>query len=206
MMNRFAKGLNHTHSYLIDMGAKIAPDKNFNFSSTAEGRVWLKNTFWKKLGTAIEVVDNFRYLGAHVNVSGKNTAETLRQRFKKGVSMLMKIARLPVDRAHKAMIIRTKVFAATFYGSEVAQPTEKDIATFAAATAQAIANKTTHHDIDMLFSTCSRGADLDVIPNLVARKCTMLRRAIAKRPHEVHIFHDIVKLHIQKGTAGATMG
>ena len=80
-VTRFAKGLNETHIYLIDMGAKIAPDKNFNFASLAETREWLKKTMWLSVDGAIAVVDNFRYLGAHVAIGGKNTAATLRERF-----------------------------------------------------------------------------------------------------------------------------
>lgn len=156
MLHRFAAALDATHSYLIDMGAKIAPDKNSNFASTETARKWLKATYWKKLGTAITVVDNFRYLGAHMNVAGKNTADTLKKRIKQGIMLLHRVAKLPVTRAHKATLIRTKIFSAALYGSEVAQPNERDIATFAAATAKAIANKTAHHDIDWVFATFER--------------------------------------------------
>ena len=99
-LQRFAKGLDATHTYLLDLGAKIAPDKNLNFCSTSEGRKWLKQTLWEKIDAAIEVVDNFRYLGAHMNISCRNTAETLRKRIRNGTAMLAKVARLPVDRAH----------------------------------------------------------------------------------------------------------
>ena len=34
MLRKFADGLAETHQYLVDMGARIAPDKNMNFAST----------------------------------------------------------------------------------------------------------------------------------------------------------------------------
>ena len=119
--------------------------------------------------------------------------------------MINKVAKMPVTRTYKAAIIRTKIFAASFYGSEVAQPNERDIATFAAATAKAVANTTSNHDIDWVFSTCSRGLDLDIVTNLIARKCAMIRRSIAKRPHEAAMYREMLELHIKKGTKGATM-
>ena len=35
MLTRFAKALDATHEYLHSMGAKVAPDKSYNFASTA---------------------------------------------------------------------------------------------------------------------------------------------------------------------------
>ena len=165
------------------MGGTVAPDNNYNFSSAINGRIWIKHTYWKTIKSGIQVVDNFRYLGAHVAIGGKSTAATLKKRIREGIATLRKIAKLPVSRAHKAAIIRVKVFAAAFYCSEVSQIPERDLADFAVATANAVANHTRHHDIDWLFTTCSRGADLDIITNTIARKCTLLRRSAAKRPH-----------------------
>ena len=86
LMHRFAGALDATHTYLIDMGAVVAPDKNSNFASTEAPRKWPRETYWKKLGPAIAVVENFRYLGAHMNIARKNTAETLKQRIKMELS------------------------------------------------------------------------------------------------------------------------
>lgn len=204
MLTRFASGFNDTHQYLADMGARIAPDKSFMFASTEKARIWLRNTYWKVVNGAITVIDNFRYIGAHVAVGGRSTACTLRSRFKHAIAMLKKISRLPVSRVHRARLIRSKIFPAAFYGSEVAQPTEDDIAKLTTAIMGAIANKTSHHDVDWLFSACSRGPDLDVVTNLVARKCTQLRRSIGKKPQRKLIYQDMLRLHIIKGTQGAT--
>lgn len=59
---RFAHALNITHVYLIDMGAAIAEGKSLNFASDPAIAEWLRATFWKHVGGAIEVVGHFRYL------------------------------------------------------------------------------------------------------------------------------------------------
>lgn len=120
------------------------------------------------------MVDNFRYLGGHVAIGCKSNAATLKKRIRDGIVTLAKIARLPVSRAHKAAIIRVKVFSAAFVGFEVSQFPQRDLADLAVATTNAIANRTSHHDIDWLFTTCSRGADLDIITNFTPRTCSLL--------------------------------
>ena len=150
------------------------------------------------------MIEHFRYLGAHISVSGRYKVNTLRDRFANAVAMLTRVHRLPVSRFHKAKIIRANVYPAAMYGSEVAQPTDKDIAKLAAAVAKVIANNTSNHDIDWIFSTASRGKDLDPVAVLAARKVTMLRRAVAKRPHDKWVYRDIIQRHIQLGSKGST--
>mgnify|MGYP004143159243 CR=1 FL=1 len=133
MCDRFAAALRATHQYLVDIGAKVSPTNNFNFASTSEIRQWLRDTMWETIGSAIEVVDHFRYLGAHMSISGRYRVNTLMERFGTATALLARVAKLPVTRWHKAKIIRAKVFPAALYGSEVAQPTEKEIATLATA-------------------------------------------------------------------------
>ena len=57
MLHRFARGLKATHIYLEDMGAKVAPDKNYNFASTVTARNWLRKTYWRTIKTSITVVE-----------------------------------------------------------------------------------------------------------------------------------------------------
>ena len=41
MVRSIAEAIDKTHAYLQSMGAKVAPDKSYNFASTQEGRKWL---------------------------------------------------------------------------------------------------------------------------------------------------------------------
>ena len=49
MVKRFATALNRTHEYLEDLGAKVDPDKSYNFAQNKEARRWLAQTRWPKL-------------------------------------------------------------------------------------------------------------------------------------------------------------
>lgn len=44
MLRVFANTLNATHSYLQDLGARIAPTKSYNFASCTTAKKWLEDT------------------------------------------------------------------------------------------------------------------------------------------------------------------
>ena len=52
MLSHFVKAMDATHAYLIDLGAKLAPNKSFNFASMKESRSLLDEVKWSKLGGA----------------------------------------------------------------------------------------------------------------------------------------------------------
>ena len=66
MLGQFAKALNATHDFLQQMGAKVAPNKSYNFASGRKAANWLRQTTWDFIGATIEVVIDLRYLGAHL--------------------------------------------------------------------------------------------------------------------------------------------
>ena len=41
MYDNFVKALNATHDFLQEMGARVGPDKSFNFASRRMARAWL---------------------------------------------------------------------------------------------------------------------------------------------------------------------
>ena len=49
MAGNFTAALNATHVYLNSMGAKVAPNKSFNFASHAKAKKWLEEEVWEKL-------------------------------------------------------------------------------------------------------------------------------------------------------------
>ena len=71
MIGYFARALNCTHKYLQAMGARVAPAKSFNFTNRQKAKVWLERTRWEHIKTKIEVVEDFRYLGAHLTTGSK---------------------------------------------------------------------------------------------------------------------------------------
>ena len=48
MLRRFGKALHLTHEYMEDAGARIAPDKSYNFASNQKAAKWLEATTWTK--------------------------------------------------------------------------------------------------------------------------------------------------------------
>ena len=80
MASTFAKALNATHKYLHKMGAKVAPDKSYNFASTNKVRQWLRDTHWELINSSIEVISDFRYLGAHLTTRENTSSSTLDKR------------------------------------------------------------------------------------------------------------------------------
>ena len=81
MIGSVAEAVDKTHAYLHSMGAKVAPDKSFNFASTLEGRKWLGETWWEGIQAKIQVVKDFRYLGAHLTAGNNCTSTTLEKRW-----------------------------------------------------------------------------------------------------------------------------
>ena len=53
---KFHKAYGKSIEYLVDMGAKIAHDKCFLFSTSPDARVWLTNVIWPILNKPIKVV------------------------------------------------------------------------------------------------------------------------------------------------------
>ena len=83
MTDHLAKAIDKTHAYLHDLGARVAPDKSYNFASTMSARKWLADTWWEGIGAKIEVVKDFRYLGAHLSSGRTCTSSTLQRRWEK---------------------------------------------------------------------------------------------------------------------------
>ena len=123
MLASVAQGLNETYEYLKDLGARVAPDKIYNFASNSKAASWLRKTTWKFIGTTIEVVSDFRYLGAHVTSRNVPTSATLDARWEKACVQLKRLRCCQATVHAKVGIILAKVYASAFYGVEAAKVT-----------------------------------------------------------------------------------
>ena len=83
MAANFAKALNATRLYLHKMGAKVAPTKSYNFASHPKARRWISKVKWDNIAESIEVVTDFRYLGAHITTTNSTTSTTMDDRVAK---------------------------------------------------------------------------------------------------------------------------
>ena len=90
MLRNIPAAIDKTHAYLHAMGAKVAPDKSYNFGSTKQARDWLADTWWPGIGSKIEVVEDFRYLGAHLSTKANCVSKTIEKRWTKAMQMMKK--------------------------------------------------------------------------------------------------------------------
>ena len=51
------------------MGARVAPTKSLNFATHRGVKAWLSEKIWKGIDTTVKVVDDLRYLGAHITTT-----------------------------------------------------------------------------------------------------------------------------------------
>ena len=200
----FRTVLDQTHQYIEDMGGKLAEGKSINFATNPEHKKWLKQSKWKATGKGIEVVSDFRYLGSHCNVTGKAKATTNINRIKLGILQTAKLKKLPIDRQKKANTLRTKIYKGAFYGTEVVQIPERQLADITTAVLKVLTNKGTNHDLDSTFAACSWGDDLDPVIQLFVQQCMTIRRAVAKRPHKKIHYQNIFNEYLKKGSWGTT--
>ena len=95
MIGSFAEALDKTHMYLKAMGAKVAPTKSYNFASNGRGAIWLGDTKRKDIDAKIEVVKDFRYLGAHLTTRQTITSSTLEKRWEQATLQLRRLRYCP---------------------------------------------------------------------------------------------------------------
>ena len=108
------------------MGANVAPDKSYNFASSNKAGRWLKNTLWKHIESSIEVIADFRYLGAHLTTRQATSSSTLDKRWDNAKQPLRRLRQCPVSTEATAKVILAKVYAGAMYGVEAASASPKN--------------------------------------------------------------------------------
>ena len=153
MTEHLAKAINKTRAFLHDLGARVAPDKSYNFASTAGANKWLADTWWEGIRAKIEVVKDFRYLGAHLTSGRTCASSTLHKRWEKAYVQLKKLRYIPASTAAKLAAIRTKIYAAAMYGVEAAEIAPAKIASMTAAVIDVFKSRNDNHNADRFFTT-----------------------------------------------------
>ena len=80
MISKTAEAINTTHKCLQTMGARIAPDKSYNFTNCKVAGKWLAEKWWEEIEDKIKVIKDVRYLGAHLTTTTRCTNGTLNKR------------------------------------------------------------------------------------------------------------------------------
>ena len=182
MTKNLATAIDTTHEYLHKMGARVAPDKSYNFTNRVETAEWLAKTWWHHIDDTIEVVKDFRYLGAHLTAKTGCKSNTLEQRWEKAVHQLQRMKHIPATVEAKVRAIHTKVYAGGLYGIEASQLPISKVAKLAAMVINVFRSKNDDHNADRFFSTITSAKnEMDPMAQIFARRALQMRRTSAKK-------------------------
>ena len=193
-LDHFQYAYSITHEHLDDMGAKIAPQKCFTFSSDTVSREWLRRHRWRRLGRTVLVVNGCRDLGAHFNVSAdKKVGTTLTERMRQATKSTERLDMFNAPYDKKEAIIRTKMLPKGLYGCELAPVNEAAMRAFRTATAACLTFSTAQKATDLTFAAATRGTDVDPDVNVVCKRIKALRRSMAKDEEIKAMAHEIME-------------
>ena len=183
MARNFATALDATHSFLHLMGAKVAPTKSFNFATHQGVKRWLAEKTWAGTNSTIKVVDDLRYLGAHITTTYDCISGTLNDRIDKAISQLQRLRFCSASTDSKIRVIATKVYAGALYGVEATQLAPAKIARLSAAVIDTFRSRNNSHNANRFYTTLTpTKTDLDPCAQILARRVMQIRRTCAKQP------------------------
>ena len=169
-------------------------------------RDWLNNTWWEGIQSEIEVVENFRYLGAHLTTSGSCMSKTLDKRLTKAMQQLKKLRHVKASVEMKTRAINTKVYAAGLYGVEAAGIPIAKIAKLTAAVIDVFRSKNNSHNTNMFFSTLTEDDnELDPMVQILTRRVLQLRRACSKVKGNDDKYKKMLKRYAETKDGGPGM-
>ena len=142
----------------------------------------MKTTLWKHIDRSIEVITDFRYLGAHLTTRQATNSSTLDQRWEKAKQQLRKLRHSPAKPEANARAILSKVYAGAMYGVEAASASPQKIAGLAAAVIDVFKSRNNNHNANQFFSTITESkSDLDPTAQIFARRVMQVRRTACKK-------------------------
>ena len=192
-----------SHQYLKAMGAQIAADKSAVFSTCRRTRQWLRKHIWEELGENIEVANNIKDLGAHLNLTKSPNAAVLNDRLVKAITRTVKLRHLKVGMKTTTESIRVFCHTLALYGAEVAQPKDGLLARYKTAVVNAISAHHRNRSVDLTFHTCSLGRDLDPEIAILVNRVMAMRRytsANAEARYKMELMLSMYTAEKHKGT------
>jgi len=149
--------------------------------STCEAtRCFLKRYRWGTELVHIPVYNNFRDLGAHLNLTHMCNGATLTARLHKATTMARHLSWMHLSSQAKEMIVRCNILPAGLYGCEAAHINKGAMKQFRAAIARAIRPQSAKRSTDMTYTFTSCAKVLDPDSHVLYNRVASLRRIIAK--------------------------
>jgi hypothetical protein len=181
------------------MGSEIAPNTSFNFSNTTKARRWLHETWWPHIDSHIDVVNDFRYLGAHLSAGSGRTSRTLKQRWAQAIIQLRRLKHCPSDAISKTRAITAKIYAAAFYGVEASGINDREVAQMSVAVIDVYRSRNNKHDADSFYATNgSEAKDIDPNSQILSRRVMQIRRNYCKQGSKVHQSQAIMRRYVRE--------
>ena len=174
--DRFVPIFDATIQYCIDLGARVAPDKSFTFSSDKKVRKKLVTHLWTPIGKILNVLRHTRDLGTHISFNASMVGTTVNQRIEDAIKTVEKIARLPFSVKVKATLIRMAAFPKALYGIEAAPCTLAKLQALRTVVLKAVGPSSTLRSPAMVFAAAVDGDDLDPYAQVASLRLTTMRR------------------------------
>ena len=185
------------------MGAMVAPNKSFNFASHHKVKTWLGEYRWLHVDGFIEVVNDLRYLGAHLTTKANTSSATLEDRIDKALIQLKKLRYCPAGTQAKIRVINGKIYAGAFYGVEAAKIAPAQMARLSAAIIDAFRVRNDNHNADRFFTTITKAKDeLDPVVQVLSRRVMQIRRSSCKQKGATEMFKATLIKYASKHKQG----
>ena len=98
------------------------------------------------------MVNDFRYLGAHLSARASLKSTTLTKRVQQAMQQLKRLRTCPATPTAKARAIITKIYAGALYGIEASSITTAELNTMTAAVINVFRTRNDSHHADWFFT------------------------------------------------------
>ena len=138
----------------------------------------LRDLNWTPIGNKIQVLNDTRDLGTHLNALTTLRGTTLTQRLHDTSDQIHRQRHLPLSKPHRHLVATTKYLPKALYGCETQPVNEGALIHFRASLAIALGNRTTSRSLDTTFTVASLGKGIDIDPcvQIIVRRIRLLRR------------------------------
>ena len=190
--SRTIKGMTLSRAYFQDIGAKVADKKCFCFATDTSTRSFLARYDWDGQGLQIPVINSFRDIGTHVNVTTSNNGKTLTDRMSKARYSTNRLRWLPMPLEFKQKIVQANILPAGLYGCEAAWVNKSCLKAFRAAVANALGPRSNRASNEVVFHNTSTSKDLDPSTYILLQRVLTLRRTLSKYPERIDQVKSII--------------
>ena len=147
-----------TADFMDRAGARLAlPTKDklgkcFVCAADTTTRDRIRRYTWGSDKVSLPVLNTFRDLGSHMNVSCRVDGATLTARITSALTSLGRLRHMPIPRAHKVTAVLTHILPKALYGAEATHVSQGKLAALRAAIANVIGPRSLRASSDLAFA------------------------------------------------------